>query len=273
MAFNMQFTSEDERDFDEIAKRFDVIDRLSKDVIAGLYPSLIVSGPAGLGKSHTIEKNLKAADPYGARTRTVKGYVRPPRLFALLYEMRNEGSVLCLDDADSATDDVTSLNILKAALDSKKTRRIDYQSSALIKDSTNRRVPHSFEFAGSVIFITNIDFNERIKRENKMSPHFEALRSRSMYVSLDVATPRQKLLRILDVVSQSGMLEKEGLNVYEQDEVLNFIHDNVDRMIELSLRETIKIAQLRVNHPDSWRDFAEITCLDPVGVDTDAKVW
>ena len=55
------------------------------------------------------------------------------------------------------------MNILKAALDSKKVRRICWNTDS----HTLRRegVPNAFEFAGSVIFITNIKFDNVKSKE------------------------------------------------------------------------------------------------------------
>ena len=62
------------------------------------------------------------------------------------YALLQESSPILLDDL--------SLNILKAALDSKKTRRICWNTDSHML--RREGVPDTFEFAGSVIFITNI---------------------------------------------------------------------------------------------------------------------
>ena len=59
-----------------LAERFDILDTLAEACTVGNARSLIVSGPAGLGKSYTVEERLKKFDPNEINHTIAKGYVR-----------------------------------------------------------------------------------------------------------------------------------------------------------------------------------------------------
>ncbi len=75
---------------ERIAERFDILDILTQECLNGNSRALIVSGPAGLGKSFTVEKRLKDHSNELCYS-IVKGYVRPTGLFTILYKHRNKG--------------------------------------------------------------------------------------------------------------------------------------------------------------------------------------
>ena len=57
------------------------------------------------------------------------------------------------------------------------------------------------------------------------------------------------------------MLEEYGFSEAEQNEIVDFVDDNKDRMREISLRMVGKIADLRKTKSDKWQRMAEITCM------------
>jgi len=97
-----------------LGERFEILDVLAEACTVGNARALIVSGPAGLGKSYTIEKRLNEWDPSEINHTIVKGYVRATGLVKLLYQYREAGQVIVFDDADSIFFDDISLNLLKA---------------------------------------------------------------------------------------------------------------------------------------------------------------
>ena len=167
--------------------------------------------------------------------------------------------MIAFDDCDSILLDDLSLNILKAALDSKKTRRICWNTDSHML--RREGVPDTFEFAGSVIFITNIKFDN--VRSKKLRDHLEALESRCHYIDLTIDTLREKLLRIQQIV-KDGMLNSYALPTDTQQQVVQYIWDNKRRLREISLRTVLKIADLAKAFPDTWKDMASSTVLKPV---------
>ena len=129
-----------------IAERFQILDLLTESCMVGNSRSLIVSGPAGLGKSFTVERTLAQWDPNGVNHTIVKGYVRATGLIKLLYQFREEGQVVVFDDADTIFFDDTSLNLLKAVCDTTERRRVSWLSEGkLMDDETGEIIPRTFE--------------------------------------------------------------------------------------------------------------------------------
>ena len=173
----------DEQIANRINERFDILDVLAQSCIVGDSRALIVSGPPGLGKSFNIEKALKDWDVGGDNLIIIKGYVRPTGLFKMLYKYREAGNIIVMDDADSIFFDPISLNILKAVCDTTEQRNVSWLSEARLNDDeTGEPIPRSFDFDGSVIFLTNYDFDSMIAKGHKLAPHLQALVSRSQYV-------------------------------------------------------------------------------------------
>ena len=255
----------DEEVIERMRKRFAILDDMTKATKRGDVRAMIVSGPPGVGKSYGVETVL---DRYGTvstlgntqpKYEVCKGAMSPIGLYCKLYKLAAKDNVIVFDDCDSILLDDLSLNILKAALDSKKTRRICWNTDSHML--RREGVPDTFEFAGSVIFITNIKFDN--VRSKKLRDHLEALESRCHYIDLTIDTLREKLLRIQQIV-KDGMLNNYALPQDTQQQVVQYIWDNKRRLREISLRTVLKIADLAKAFPDTWKDMAGSTVLKPV---------
>lgn len=246
---------------ERLEKRFSAMDLMTSATCFGANRSLIISGPAGLGKSYGVMKTLEEAERRNLVPIVVKGYIRPTGLYKLLYENRFKKCIVVFDDADSIFSDDVCLNLLKAACDMTETRRLSWLTETKMEDEDGDRLPRSFEFEGSIIFITNYDFDELIAKGNKLAPHFEALISRSHYLDLAMKTKKDYIVRIKQVVFGKGMLTREGFSDTEAREIVSFIEDNMDRLRELSLRMVVKVAGLFRMDRSSWKDLAAVTCM------------
>ena len=135
---------------------FDNLTRLTKMVGRGIQPSLVITGMAGVGKTHLVKETLKQM---GLRESYefvhFKGRTTAAGLYITLYQ--NSDKIVIFDDCDSVFKDEDAVNLLKAALDSYDTRRISYISSKPLKDEYGEPLPAHFEFTGKVIFISNIN--------------------------------------------------------------------------------------------------------------------
>lgn len=250
-------TETNEQIAERLKDRFDILDILAQSCIVGDSRSLIVSGPPGLGKSFTVEKAMKEWDVEGDRHMIIKGYVRATGLYKLLYKHREDGHVIVMDDADSIFFDDISLNLLKAVCDTTEQRTVSWLTEARLNDDeTGDVIPRTFDFNGSIIFLTNYDFDAMIARGHKLAPHLQALISRSQYVDLTMRTARDYLVRLNQVVSE-GMLS--DMHHDERKDVLDFIHENVAHLRELSLRMAIKVAAIRRTNMN-WYKIAKVTC-------------
>lgn len=240
---------------DRISTRFEIMSEMVEAAGAGTLRSLIVSGPAGVGKSFESERALEEhCDSF----EFVKGYVKATGLYKLLWKHRHSGSVVVFDDADSIFYDDTSLNFLKAVCDTGDRRTVSYRAEYDMEDDEGEIIPKSFHFDGTIIFLTNLDFDELINRGHKLAPHLEALVSRSHYIDLAMKSRQDYLVRIAMVVEQ-GMLAEHGLNEEQAEEVVEFVRDHSDTLRELSLRMVAKIAGLYKAGP-SWKRIALVTC-------------
>ena len=183
-------------------------------------------------------------------------------LYTLLYNSRHSNSVLVFDDSDSIFHDDVSMNLLKGACDSTERRVLHWLSKSIenMTDEDGDSVPEKFEFEGSVIFITNYDFDNMIESGSKLAPHFEALVSRSHYLDLAMKTKMDYMVRIKQVV-RGGMLKQRGLNEVETIMVMQFIENNMERLRELSLRMVVKIAGLYKMDKSNWQKLAKQTCF------------
>ena len=240
----------------KLRDRFSVLADLADAAIAGGIRAMIVSGPAGLGKSFTVEQALASSDTPHC---IVKGFVRATGLYKKLWQYRHPGNVLVFDDADSIFFDDVSLNLLKAACDSTDTRRVSYLAESQMEDEDGGTIPRSFAFDGTVIFITNFDMDEAIDRGHRLEEHFKALISRAHYIDMAMKTRRDYIIRIKQVVGD-GMLKVQGFSASEEADVMSFIDRNEATLRELSLRMVIKVAAIRRSNPAKFEKMARVTC-------------
>ena len=244
----------------KLQDRFEILGMMAEAAVGNEVRAMIVSGPAGLGKSYTVEEALMKADPQELRHIVIKGYIRPTQLYKTLYKFRHANCVVVFDDADTIFGDETSLNILKAVADTMDRRRVSYMTEGvLVDDDSGERVPNTFDFDGSIIFITNMDFDDQIERGSKYSEHMRALVSRSHYIDMAMHTVQDYIVRIHQVVAK-GLLKKQGLDKDGEREVMSFIEDNKGKLRELSLRIAIKIATIYRTNPKNWERIARVTC-------------
>ena len=190
----------DEEILERLRIRFKVLDDMATAVKQGLVRALVVTGAPGVGKTFGVEAVLAAQDEKDKKFRKyeiVKGKLSPLMLYSKLYEYKESGDVLVFDDCDDVLQDDTSLNILKAALDSSDVRTINWNTAS--RHLTSGDIPTSFDYEGAVIFITNTKFENN--RSDKLRPHLEAIESRCHYLDLTIDTVREKILRIQQVVS------------------------------------------------------------------------
>ena len=240
--------------WNKLDKRFRVLDTLTNHVINGSARSLIVYGPAGLGKSYTVEAALES---WGGNYEIIKGGATKIGLLRTLYKYRSRDSVVVFDDCDSILLDLECISLLKAACDTTERRRISYMTNDKITaDDELGTIPGTWEFEGRIIFITNTDF---ANAPPKLAPHCEAMISRSHYIDLQMKSSRDYIIRIKQVVA-AGLFTSLGLTKEMIVDVMKYIDDNERVLRELSLRMAIKLGALRKDSADDWKEIADVTC-------------
>ncbi len=260
MPENVVSSETDEQIDRKLRDRFDVLEVITNAALSGDINSLIVSGPAGLGKSYTVEKCLESWDPQERKHTVIRGYVKATGLFKTLYQYRQKGKVIVFDDSDSLFLDDATLAMLKAVCDSTDRRRVSYLAEFnMIDEDTATVIPRQFQFDGTIVFISNLDFDAIADKGGKLAPHLQAMISRSHYIDLAMKTRRDYLIRMKQVIRE-GLLEKRGLSKAHENKVVSFIENNQDTLREFSLRIAIKLGDLVRYHSSSFEKMARVTC-------------
>jgi len=252
----------DEEIMNRIETRFGILDEMTRAAINGDIRAMIVVGPPGVGKSYGVEYQLEKAglfDIVGQRKvkyEVIKGAMTPIGLYCTLYKHSDPKNVLVFDDCDTILLDDLSLNVLKAALDSGKKRRIHWNADSVML--RREGVPDMFDFKGSVIFITNLKFENL--RSKKLQDHLEALQSRCHFLDLTLDTMRDRFLRIRQIFRKGDLFMDYDITPEQGEEILTFMQKNENRLREMSLRMALKIADL-VKVSANWQAMAESTCM------------
>ena len=229
----------------------DDIYQISRKVAAGGFNSLMISGRAGTGKTYSVEKAL--ADEgliIDDDFIMVSGAVSTIMMFKKMFQYRTK--VLVFDDCDAVFRDENGRNILKAALDTKKVRRISYlKKSGLVFDPKdyemdpegefnmieNGMVPAYFDFAGRVIFISNL-------AKDKADPD-GAIRSRSILIDVnpDDATIMERIKTLLPYLEPRDIAMEDKLEIYEFMKTAN----------DVSMRTFVKAAGFKDANLPNWK--------------------
>jgi hypothetical protein len=167
----------------------------------------------------------------------ISGYSTAKALYRKLWEHR-EGWVVVLDDCDSTLRSEDAINILKGAGDSGERRIISWNA-----DFRDEDLPRSFNFTGSVIFISNMD-QDRID---------QAIRSRSMMIDLTM-TLDQKIDRMEFIATSNEFLPEYDAKV--KTDALALIREIKEEAKEISLRTLIAVAKIRASSGKDWKDLA-----------------
>jgi len=254
-------TETDEEILTKLKNRFATMDKMTVAAFTGAVRALIISGPAGLGKSYGVMRTASAMIEQGLKVELIKGFCRATGLYKALYENRAPGNVIVFDDCDAVFFDKDCLNLLKGACDMSAKRSVSWRAETNMKDELGEQLPTSFDFEGTIIFITNMDFDAMIAKDTAIAPSLVAMISRSMYLDLGMKTTRDYLIRIKQVCDQ-GMLTGLGLDDEQSKTVLDFIEKHLNQLRELSLRMVVKIATLMLMD-DDWQTTAKCVCFKP----------
>lgn len=167
-------------------KQLEDLENLIRMTISGASNGLFISGSGGVGKTFTTEKILKSAglrDGAGYFKNT--GTSSAAGLYSLLFRYKDK--IVLFDDSDSTLGDQEARNLVKAATDTKKVRKLvwnkmgknvvdpdDMTDEEILDDGL---IPRYFEFTGRIIFISNLSLD-------KLDPD-GALRTRAFIINID----------------------------------------------------------------------------------------
>lgn len=210
-----------------------------KSVIKGLQPGVILCGAPGIGKTYRVKQQLEA-NGYreGHNLYTIKGTESPRQLYIDMYEYKEKGKIIVIDDADAlvgAKAPEVAINILKAALDSTASnegRLVSYKVTGDLKDEEGTPIPKRMYFNAGVIIITNYNVGQLDT----------ALRGRVFTQSLDFDTEQILgiIKNLIPGIDKQKLSHESKMKAYEYLVKLNKQGTNM----ELSIRTFAAAARL-----------------------------
>jgi len=228
----------------KVCERFEFMSDLIDMVIADVSPSAIVTGPAGVGKTYEVGEGIDRCGVPREQVIIIKGFTTPLGLFRVLHD--NRSGLIVFDDCDSAFQDQTARNLLKAALDSVERRIISWNSSKLPDE-----FDPSFEFKGRILFVSNIPVN-------RFDP---TLVSRSMIIDLQMT--RDEIVDHIEKIAPKVRIVMNGEaeikpTAAEVKDVCTFLRENKDSISDLNIRTYIKVMKVRRHKAKgNWLGMAE----------------
>lgn len=217
-------------------------------VIKGINPSVILCGAPGVGKTFRVKSQLKANGYIeGQNLHTIKGKCTARVLYTTLYNYKDKGQIIVIDDADSlvgpnAPEDC--INILKGALDSSgddEGRLVSYGVVGKINDDEGNPIPKRFHYNGGVIVITNWNAGSLDS----------ALKGRSYMQDIDFTNEE-----ILEIVrSIMDKIDPEHITIKSKNKAIDYLTKlaNAGTDMEISIRTfsiCAKIYEACADDPD-----------------------
>jgi hypothetical protein len=222
------------------AERFTFISKFVQLLHKGVINSFIVTGSGGIGKTTAVANTL--AD-LGLREDTpdqpmgdymvIRGFSTPRALYETLFTYKDK--ILVLDDADQVFKDPLGANLLKAALDDKKERIINWNSSREDFD-----VPPRFTYTGKIIFISNLSINN----------FPQAIVSRSQKVDMTLTNEEK-----VEVIAH--VFDKIDRDKNVKTDVFNFVKQYAEEAKDLNIRSAVSLLTLRENFGNDWERIAK----------------
>lgn len=248
----MSYTTQSYQDLED---RYAATEKYVEKVCNGQFNALIINGPAGLGKTYSVESCLKK---YAKKRYNVfAGHMSLLSLYGTLYNYREAGEIVVLDDIDSVLKDVQGINILKAAMDTKASRAVTWKSTTKLLQVMG--IPSSFQFKGAVILISNMSPQSG---KSKIDSHLMALKDRSFSITIADSSKDSQFKQVCFMVLKRDLLKSFKLKKDQEIAVLDFIQANLDVLERISLRTAVKLAQLISQDPLTWQLMAKTGVLE-----------
>jgi len=229
-------------------ERFSDMNAYVNNVLNGVDPCALICGAPGVGKTYRIMQNLRKRNmQLGVDYEMIKGKCTPLSLYATLHDFQKKGQIVIIDDADDIIQDMTSINLIKAATDSSDERVVSYGSSAtpLVPEGMETefddwetdgkgklRYPRRFEFCGGIIIITNM----------QAGGIDTAIRSRAMICDLNFTTTE-----VLDLIrGLAPHIAPETLTPQSKELALAYLQKLADEgaPMEISIRTFTLLCKL-----------------------------
>lgn len=229
-----------------------------KFMLKGATNAVFCAGRGGVGKTQTIEDTLsELGKTDGNGYFKVTSSASPAAVYEILY--RNRKELVLFDDCDGALDSQDGRNLIKAATDTKHIRKVSWAKKGMNyydpafeeepddEDSIDSRLPRYFEFAGKVIFISNLSIN-------KLDPD-GALRTRAMMIELN---PTNK-----DIYEFMGIIY-DKIVIRDEEGQVRHMPQAKRREVLMKLKDMI---EKKAEYTVDLRFFVRALCLAGTGLD------
>jgi hypothetical protein len=223
-----------------VIERFEFIRQFVRLLAKGAINSFVLTGSGGIGKTTAVMKTLTALglqeDLPGedGDYMVIRGFSTARSLYDILYQFKDK--ILILDDADAIFKDPIGQNLIKAALDDKPVRVLNWSTS---RDSAESETPSRFVYTGKMIFISNLSINQ--------FPQAIISRSQKVDVSLDNDEKVEIITKIFEDIDHD-----DG----EKMDVLEFVRENAETAKDLNIRSAVALLTLRREFGEKWSRIA-----------------
>lgn len=216
---------------------------------------LIVSGDAGVGKTHTVKKALKDAGVQQNVEYIKGGKITAASLYVKLYLNRAKHRIIVLDDCDIIhhQDKRQIIPMLLGATELGQKGEISWEVAKRNALMEEYDVPTRYDFEGSIIWITNDTVDDIAKAAKQWKQAiFSRFNTAKCYF-----TDEQKFMYTMYLVDQLDMLGKNcqefpgGYGEETIEEAANYMSDNYRNLVEVTPRQAIKIADIIHHNEDA----------------------
>lgn len=218
-----------------ILNHVETIKRLLKTVQASQkMHALLVTGPAGFGKSTAVDEALKQSK---AKSAYLGAYSSPLNFYNFLYENSDRaGTVVVIDDTSGIYGEPTAMAILKASTWNQGKPRVLRWGS-----TTGKAMVDEFEFKGKIIILCN---------SFPSTSDASAVKSRAFSYRFEIGESRAREL-ILKAAGDSTRYE----NTAQAKVVANFICKMISErtLPHISYRTLEQGYELAEHNPDDWK--------------------
>jgi hypothetical protein len=244
-------------DISDIDHEFYDVEVESED---GLYYTANGISHHNTGKTQNVEDTLSSLGKSdGKGYFKVSGSISAPGLYRLLFEHKNE--IILADDADNMFIDQESRNLLKAAADTKKIRKISWMKGGgnyidpdeYDEDADDGKLPRHFEFSGKLIVISNLKLDQLDKDG--------AFRTRAYIIDIDPTN-----IELLDfmkrIVDKIVLDVNHPLSRAERMEVIEVLESR-GPSVKVNLRQLVRGLNTRAGieqqggTSEEWRKFVK----------------
>jgi hypothetical protein len=223
-----------------VVERFTFINKFVTLLSKGVINSFVLTGSGGIGKTTAVMNTLKKLgyredmpDQPAGDFIVIRGFSTPRALYETLYQFKDK--ILILDDADQVFKDPLGANLLKAALDDKKTRIVNWNTSREDSD-----IPSRFTYTGKIVFISNMSITQ----------FPQALISRSQKVDLTLNVEEK-----VDIIEE--VFKSITHDTKQKSDVLEFVKKHANSANDLNIRSATSLLVLRDNFGKDWERIAE----------------